>query len=131
MPVAIVAFYAGLNALIALVLAVLVVRQRARTDTVFGAGDSPALQQAIRAHGNLIEYAPLILLLLLLLALIGLGTPWLHGLGLLLTLGRLLHAWGLSTNPGQSFGRSAGIFLTWLTLAVALVLCVVLGAMAI
>jgi len=130
MPVAIVAFYAGLNALIALTLAVLVVRQRRRTKTALGAGDNPAMQQAIRAHGNLIEYAPLILLLLLLLALIGLGTPWLHGLGVALTLGRVLHAWGLTTDPGQSFGRAAGIALTWATLAVALALCVVLGAKA-
>jgi uncharacterized protein len=130
MPVAIVGFYAGVNALIVLTLAVLVVRQRGRTKTVFGAGDSPALQQAIRAHGNIIEYAPLTLLLLLVLALLDLGALWLHGLGIALTLGRVLHAWGLSTNPGTSFGRSAGILLTWVTLAAALVLCIVLGAMA-
>jgi uncharacterized membrane protein YecN with MAPEG domain len=130
MPVAIVSCYAGLNALIVLTLAVLVVRQRGQTKTLFGAGESPALQQAIRAHGNIIEYAPLILLLLLLLALIGLGAPWLHGLGIALTLGRVLHAWGLSTNSGTSFGRSAGILLTWVTLAVALVLCIVRGVMA-
>ena len=64
------------------------------------------------------------------LALIGLKAPWLHGLGIALTLGRLLHAWGLSTNPGTSFARSAGIALTWAVLAAALVLCIVLGARA-
>jgi uncharacterized protein len=130
MPVAIVGFYAGLNALIVLTLAVLVVRQRGRTKTLFGAGENPALQQAIRAHGNITEYAPLILLLLLVLALLDLGALWLHALGIALTLGRVLHAWGLSTNPGTSLGRSAGILLTWVTLAAALVLCIVLGAMA-
>ena len=127
MPVAIVAFYAGLNALIVLALAALVVRQRFGTDTMFGAG-GPVMQQAIRAHGNAAEYVPIILLLLLLLALLGLSSLWLHLGGIALTLGRLLHAWGLLTNPGASFGRFAGTLLTWLAMIAALALCLVLGA---
>jgi uncharacterized membrane protein YecN with MAPEG domain len=128
--VAIVTFYAGLNALIALVLVFLVERQRLKTRTMLGAGGHPALEQAIRAHGNFVEYVPLILLLLLLLELGGLRPRWLHVLGIVLTLARILHAWGLSTNPGRSFGRAAGAGLTWLTLLAALVLCIVRGAAA-
>jgi uncharacterized protein len=128
--VAIVTFYAGLNGLIALALALLVVRQRQRTKTGIGTGGHPALEQAIRAHANFVEYVPIILLLLLLLELGGLGAAWLHAMGIALTVGRLLHAWGLSTNPGESFGRAAGIGLTWLIMLAALTLCLVRGAAA-
>jgi uncharacterized membrane protein YecN with MAPEG domain len=128
--VAIVMFYAGLNALIALVLALRVVRLRSTTKTDLGTGGHPALERAIRAHGNFIEYVPLILVLLLLLELSGLGAIWLHAMGIALTLGRILHAWSLSTNPGESFGRLSGIFLTWLTLLAALILCIVRGGAA-
>jgi uncharacterized protein len=128
--VAIVMFYAGLNALIALVLALRVVRLRVVTKTDLGTGGHRGLEQAIRAHGNFIEYVPLILVLLLLLELSGLGAIWLHAMGIALTLGRVLHAWGLSTNPGESFGRAVGIFLTWSTLLAALALCIVRGGAA-
>jgi len=128
MPVAIVAFYAGLNALIMLVLAVLVTRQRVLTDTMIGAGERPQMQLAIRAHGNSAENTPIILLLMLLLALTGVAALWLHGLGIALTVGRVLHAWGLSHDPGRSFGRFSGMFLTWGVMIAALALCIVVGA---
>jgi uncharacterized membrane protein YecN with MAPEG domain len=130
MSVAVVTFYAGINGLIALVLAVLVVRQRGRTKTGLGTGGHLALEQAIRVHGNFVEYVPLILILLLLLELGGLAPLWLHLMGITITLGRILHAWGLSTSPGESFGRAAGTTLTWLTLLAAFTLCIVRGAMA-
>jgi uncharacterized membrane protein YecN with MAPEG domain len=50
-------------------------------------------------------------------------------MGIALVVGRVLHAWGLSGNPNESFGRAAGITLTWLTLLAALVLCIIRGAM--
>ncbi len=126
----IVTFYAGLNGLIALVLAVLVVRLRVQTKTDLGSGGHPALERAIRAHGNFIEYVPLILLLLLLLELCETRRIVLHGLGAALTLGRILHAWGLHTTAGESAGRLAGITLTWATLAIAAVLAIVHGLAA-
>ena len=130
MSVSVVTFYAGLNALIAFVLVVLVVRQRGKTKTSLGSGGHLALEQAIRVHGNFIEYVPLILILLLLLELGGLAPLWLHLMGIALTLGRVLHAWGLSTSPRESFGRAAGTALTWLTLLAALTLCIIRGALA-
>jgi uncharacterized protein len=128
--IATVAFYAGLNGLIALVLSVLVVRQRQLTRTEIGTGGNPVLERAIRAHGNFVEYVPLILLLLLLLALSGAGILRLHVLGATLTVARVLHAWGLSRSAGASFGRLAGVTLTWLVLAAALVFCIYVGVAA-
>ena len=130
MSVAIVAFYAGLNGLLALVLAINVVRLRAQTRTDLGHGGHRVLEQAQRAHGNLIEYVPIILLLLLLLAMTGLAAAWLHALGIALTVARLLHAWGLLSSPGASVGRLAGATLTFLTLLAAAILAIIQGAAA-
>jgi uncharacterized protein len=126
----IVTFYAGLNGLIALALAFLVVRQRGKTKTSLGTGGHPPLEQAIRAHGNFIEYVPITLLLLLLLELCGTRAIVLYALGAALTVGRVLHAWGLHSTPGESAGRLAGNFLTWATLLIAAVLAIVHGAAA-
>jgi len=130
MPVAITLFYAGLNGLIAVGLAFQVVRQRRNSKTLFGTGGNPALERAIRAHGNFVEYVPLILLLMLLLELGGAASLRLHIMGAALTIGRLLHAWGLSRNAGRSFGRGVGITLTWIVLITAAISAVIMGANA-
>jgi len=128
MPVAITLFYAGLNGLIALGLAFQVVRQRRKTRILFGTGDNPALERAIRAQANFVEYVPLILLLMLLLELGGAGSLRLHFIGAALTVGRLLHGWGLSRSSGQSFGRVVGITLTWIVMIAAVVPAMIMGA---
>jgi uncharacterized membrane protein YecN with MAPEG domain len=125
----IVALYAGLNGLLALLLAVRVSSHRRASAVGLGIGSSPALEKAVRAHGNHIENAPLFLLLLLILALGGLLPIWLHLLGLVFTVGRILHAWGLSQSAGTSFGRFAGIVLTWSSLLVAIGINLVWGVM--
>jgi uncharacterized protein len=128
--VAIVMLYAGLNALIAFVLALQVVRQRGRAKVSLGTGGDAVLERVVRAHGNFIEYVPLILVLMLLLELSGLGAIWIHAMGIALTMGRILHGWGLSATPNESFGRFAGTALTWLTLLAALILCIARGSAA-
>jgi uncharacterized membrane protein YecN with MAPEG domain len=127
MPVAVVSFYAGLNALLALVLAINVSRHREMANMMLGHGGHASLEQAQRAHGNLMEYGPIILLLLLLLALTGVAALWLHGLGIALTIARLLHAWGMLTARRRSFGRFVGIIGTWIVMLVAAVLAIVQG----
>jgi uncharacterized membrane protein YecN with MAPEG domain len=120
--------YAGLNAAIGLTLAMLVVRRRLATGTLFGDGGIRPLEQAMRAHANFVEYVPLILVLMLVLELDGLPRAWLHLMGAALTLGRLLHGWGLSHEAGRSFGRSAGAGLTWTVMLGALLAAIVRGA---
>ena len=53
--------------------------------------DDEMLQRAIRAHGNLTEYAPMMVILLYLLETSGTGAMTLHGLGLAFLIGRLMH----------------------------------------
>ena len=118
MPFKITALYAGLNGLILLVLAIRVARQRNRSQVGLGTGGDATLERAIRIHGNAVESIPIVLILLGLAEACG-SKPWLlHGIGIALTLGRLFHTWGLSQTSGVSFGRVAGMSLTWLALAV-------------
>lgn len=106
--------YTGINILILFVLSFLVVRHRLKHQIVLGTGDNPALTRAIRAHGNATEYVPAALAGLIALAVLGVS-PWIvHVGGALLTVGRVAHGYGLSTNDGASPGRQLGAVATWL-----------------
>lgn len=87
-----------------------------------GAGESRRLARAIRVHGNAVEYIPLGLLLMLLLELSGGAAGLLHGFGIALLAGRLLHALGLGRRSGYSAGRLLGTSITLLAL-LGLVIC--------
>jgi uncharacterized membrane protein YecN with MAPEG domain len=120
--------YAGLTGLIALVLALNVSRVRSAVRVAVGDGGNMRLLQAIRAHGALIEYVPLCLIMIGLIELAR-GPRWLvHGLGILLVVARLLHAQGLlSANPGEALGRKTGAGLQYLVLLVAAIACTYYG----
>jgi uncharacterized membrane protein YecN with MAPEG domain len=115
-------FYVALNALIMLVLSMLVVRARVATQTPIGDGGIPHMAGPLRAHANNTEYVPMALLLLwALVSPLG-GSIWLvHGVGLPLTLGRLLHAIGLTTSTGPGNLRFLGMILTWIAFIVGIV----------
>ena len=122
-PFHVFAIYAAVNGLIMLILGVLVTRARVRTKTNIGDGGKPEMARPLRAHANNTEYTPMALLLMLATAPLG-GPVWLaHAIGLPLTLGRILHAIGLSGNEGPSTLRFIGIILTWLAYIVGIVAC--------
>jgi uncharacterized membrane protein YecN with MAPEG domain len=110
------ALYAGVNILILLVLAVLVIRGRRKHKIVLGDGDNRDFNRAVRAHANAAEYIPAGLVGLTLLALFDPATPiWLlHAAGISLTAGRILHAVGLHTGALNA-GRVLGVTLTLLS----------------
>ncbi|HEY8949181.1 MAG TPA: MAPEG family protein [Rhizomicrobium sp.] len=115
-------FYAALNALIMLVLGVLVTRARVTYRVDIGDGGVAEVAGPLRAHGNNTEYVPMALLLLWALASPLGGSIWLiHGVGGTLTLGRILHAIGLSQSTGPTTMRLAGIMLTWISFIVGIV----------
>ncbi|HXQ32300.1 MAG TPA: MAPEG family protein [Steroidobacteraceae bacterium] len=118
--------YGGLTALLVIWLGLRVVQLRMRHSVGLGDGGVAELSRAIRVHGNLVENAPLALLLMLIAELTAAAPPVaLHAAGIAVVAGRLLHAFGLSRSPKRSPGRFAGIVLTWLTiLALALLLIV-------
>ncbi len=108
------ALYAGVNILILLVLAVLVVSGRRKHKITLGDGGNEGFSRAVRAHANAAEYIPAGLVGIVLLALFDPATPiWLlHAAGISLTLGRILHGYGLHTGT-LNFGRMGGMVLTW------------------
>lgn len=107
--------YAGLNLIILIVVAFLVVRLRQRHKISLGDGGNEALTRAIRAHGNAAEYIPAGLVGLTLLALSDsavLPFWYIHAAGLSLTAGRILHPVGI--HAGVLMWRALGMQLTLL-----------------
>jgi uncharacterized membrane protein YecN with MAPEG domain len=114
-------FYAALNALIMLVLGVLVTRARVKTQVDIGDGGKPEMAAPLRAHANNTEYVPMALLLMWGLTQLPASIWIIHGIGVPLTLGRILHAIGLSLSTGPSVLRFAGMVLTWIAYVVGIV----------
>ena len=100
-------------------LAVAVIVQRVRLGIEAGDGGHPAMAQAVRAHGNFAEHAPLGLVLLALVEVAGAPVALSMMIGILLLTGRLLSAFGLSRSLGPSLPRQAGASLTILSVVLA------------
>ncbi|WP_219929734.1 MAPEG family protein [Teichococcus aestuarii] len=111
--------YAALSGLLLLALSLLVIRARLAARVALGLGEDVRLLRASRAQGNFTEYAPLTLLLLLLLEAAGSGPALLHLLGGLALAGRVLHAIGISREPETLILRQAGMALTFAVLGLA------------
>lgn len=92
---AITSIYAAILALLALALVRRIVLHRRRLRTGMGDGGDEALRRAIRAHANLVENAPLFLILFACAEYQGLAHWALHGFGVVFVAGRLMHAYSL------------------------------------
>ena len=75
--------------------------------------DEDTLYRAVRAHGNLIEYAPLFLILMLIAELNGLSSLYLHISGSIFTVGRFMHGIVFSFMKPNLFLRVGGMILTF------------------
>lgn len=107
-----VALYTGLNVLIIFALIWQVIGHRRREKITLGDGGFPPLIRAIRAHANAVEIAPIALIGLIVMVMANAPLWAIHVGGLSLTLGRALHAYGLSRDEGASFGRMVGMILS-------------------
>ena len=76
--------------------------------------DPQDLERAIRGHGNLIEYAPLFLILMLALELSDASKTLLYVCGVIFTLGRLMHGIVFSFMKKNGFLRIGGMSLTFI-----------------
>ena len=121
MPLPITAFVAAVCAIMLLITAIDTVRQRLRGKIAFGDGGDAKLISASRAHGNLAEHAPIVILLIAMLELARANHLSLMAIGALFLIGRAAHIVGLYTpsEPGKApVPRQIGVVTTWLTLAV-------------
>lgn len=115
------ALYTGLLILMNVALQANVIRLRRRKLIGVGDGGDKEMMRAVRMHGNFAENAPFAIGALILLALVGATAPLVHAIGLLLIVGRTLHAYGLHTSAGSSLGRVGGMLLTFTALTIAAV----------
>lgn len=131
----IVALYVALNLLLAPFLMFRVGGQRLAKKVNLGDGGDPTLLSRIRAHGNFTENAPLLLIGLFAIAMASnphsfIYTPFLlHGFGAAFTLGRILHAYGMSDKGKNGKGRLVGTLLTMLSylgMAITLLILIVM-----
>ncbi len=126
MIVPVTAVFAAVIGILLLVLSFQVVRFRLKYGKGMGVTDDRDFEAAVRAHANLVEYAPLGLIMLGLAELNGVAGGLVYWTGMALVVGRILHAWGMINGRGGPHkARMAGIVLTWLAILVAAVLLLV------
>ena len=105
--------YIALNLALTPILMYRVGQIRIRKGISLGDGGNELLNARIRAHGNFTENAPLALIGLIGLAMLGANPIILHIFGAAFFIGRILHAMGMAKTFGQ--GRLVGTLLTILT----------------
>ncbi len=113
------ALYAGLNGLILTWLAVHVGRTRMRLGIATGDGANVEMIRAMRGQANFVEYVPLVLLQMVLMAHLETPVFVIHLFGIALTVGRLLHGWHFTRSDAPAWQRGAGAMLTLGTLVAA------------
>ncbi|MGS0681770.1 MAPEG family protein [Shewanella sp. 125m-7] len=117
MPLAISGLYISLTALLAIVLTYRVITLRRTHKIGIGSAGNEALTLAQRVHANLLENAPMVLLLLVVAEMNGTSALLLHLFGAVWIVARLLHAIGLTQGQGgYHFGRFWGMLLTWVVM---------------
>jgi len=117
--------YAGLLTLWFVVLSIRVMNLR--SDVPYGDSGDIAITRVIRAQANFAEYVPLALLLMGFLEVTRYSIYFLHALGVILVVARLLHGLALSFGWQPRFGRVPGAGLTVLVLLIEAVLCIYQG----
>lgn len=87
---------AGMFALLMVALSLPIsLRRRATQNAAADGGADLELQRRIRAHGNFIEYAPSMLLIIALMEGSGASHPLVASVGMAFLISRLLHAFGM------------------------------------
>ncbi|GLQ26052.1 MAPEG family protein [Sulfitobacter pacificus] len=117
MPVTITPIYAALTAFIFLTLSWRVIRYRhAHVISLGDKGDKNLLKR-MRAQANCAEYAPIALIIILLVELSAAPAIAVHLMGIALVAGRALHGYGFASTPQKIILRQIGMLLTLLVIA--------------
>lgn len=115
--------FAAVLGILLLVLSAHVVKFRLKYKMGMGTAGDRDFEAAVRAHANLVEYAPLGLIMLGIAELNGVASGFIYWTGMALVVGRILHAWGMINGHGEEHkARAIGMVLTWLAILVAAIL---------
>lgn len=112
MAIQITPIYAGILALLLVYLSARVIQARVKGRVSVGDGGDKGVIKAMRVQANCAEYAPLGIVLLALFELQGQPAMAVHGLGLMLVVGRIMHAMGFGRSPQIVWMRRAGMIAT-------------------
>ncbi|BDA48569.1 probable inner membrane protein YecN [Coccomyxa sp. Obi] len=113
MALPVTSFYGSLTGILYLALTFGVIRKRRELKVPYGDGGQRMLIKRIAAHTNASQYIPLALILLGLTEAGGFAhLAWLHFLGLLLLIGRCLHAYAIALDGTPHQYRVYGMVLT-------------------
>lgn len=110
--------YAGILALIYIILSFNVIMKRREFKIGMGDGDNKILKKAIRAHGNFAEFIPMILIMMILVEYTLANALMMHIIGISLIIARILQAKGLLKTEIASFERVAGTLMTFTIMGV-------------
>jgi uncharacterized membrane protein YecN with MAPEG domain len=104
-----------------LLTAIDTVRQRLRLKVAFGDGGDAKLTSSSRAHANLAEHAPIVLIMMAALELAHANHKLLMGIAIAFLVARVAHVIGLYQyqpgSPKVPVARQVGVMLTWVTIA--------------
>lgn len=115
--------FAAVLGILLLVLSAHVVKFRFKYRKNLGVTDDRDFEVAVRTHANLVEYAPLALIMLAIAELNGVASGLIYWTGMALVVGRILHAWGMINGNGEPHkARALGILLTWLAILAAAIM---------
>ena len=105
--------FASILAILFLRLSFAVIALRRKNKIALGSGANADLERAIRAQGNFAEYVPINLILMACLE-VNLAPWWLFvPLGVLLVIGRVIHAIGINQPPPEFSKRVLGMQCTF------------------
>ncbi|WP_076412365.1 MAPEG family protein [Shewanella sp. UCD-KL12] len=114
MSVVISGLYISLTAILVVAFAMRVIKLRRKHKIGLGSSGNEELRIANRVHANLVENAPIAMILLLVAELNSLSAIYMHLLGITWLVGRCLHAVGLTKGRGgYHLGRFWGGLLSW------------------
>ena len=119
MTLAITGTYAALLGVLMIILKFRVIMVRGQTGISINYSDNKKLALRIRQHGNFIENVPVALLLMAIIEAQGATAGWLHAVGAMLLIGRILHPFGLFIDKAVSILRIVGTTLT----TIAILIC--------
>ena len=113
------ALYTAILALIMIFLAYMTSARRKEAKINLGTGNDDVMERRSRAFGNFIEFTPMFILLMAMIEMQGYGTEYVHALGIVTVIGRILHAMGMTKSIKIINGRFVGAILTYISLFVA------------
>ena len=113
--------YASMLAVLGIYLGIAVSILRGKTGIAILHGDNMVLAERMRRHGNFVESVPLVLILMGAVELAGASPNWLHAIGGILLVARIIHPFGIDHQKPDAPARIIGTVGTQIATLIAVV----------